>query len=255
MAACVASWLLISATILRARYGFEWAVFLRLYGVCSALNNNFLRMSLLSETIASRFRNGLNHLGDTKMWAEITYTNNNNQQIQIFNGLERNVDDMIKAIETINHDNWLGVTNFRTGPYIEDEEFGSGIQQVIMGKMYGKSLSVKSIDYNEYVIGFVIEFNDGRTINVQFEINRNTNHPEPSIVAAIGIEGDETIDAFNADERDWISRCVLNIDEIKQFGRDLTEITYSGNDEAVDMIKTFPLFKSTVSGAIELINE
>jgi len=190
------------------------------------------------------------------MWTEITYVNNNNQQMQIFNDLDRNVDQVINAIESISREGWLGVTNFRAGPFVEDEEFGEKSQQIVMGRMYGTELLVKKIEYNEYVIGFIVEFVDGRSINVQFEKYRNTNHPEPSYVAVIGAEGDETIKAFNDDERDWISQCVLNIEKIKEFGRDLTEIMYSDNEDAINLIKDgYPLFRSTVDEALELVRD
>jgi len=190
------------------------------------------------------------------MWAEVIYINNDKQQMQRFNDLNRNVGQVVQAIDSITRNGWLGVANFRTGPYIEDEEFGEKSELIVMGRMYGTELALKSLDYNEYVIGFVGEFNDGRSINVQFEINRNTNHPEPSYVAVIGAQGDETIDAFNENERDWISQCVLNIERIKEFAHELTEITYSGNDDAINLIKgVYPLSRSTVNDAFEIASD
>jgi cytidine deaminase len=190
------------------------------------------------------------------MWAEITYITQQDasKKIQIFNDLDRSLDQVTNSIASLNGEGWLGVTHFRTGPYEEDEAFGEKAQPMVMGKMYGTELAVKNIEYNDYVVGFVVEFNDGRSINVQFEKYRNTNHPEPNYVAVIGAEGDETIDAFDGDERDWISQCVLNIDQIKQFGRDLTEIMYSENEEAIDLIKnSYPLAYSTVTEALEMV--
>ena len=121
--------------------------------------------------------------------------------------------------------------------------------------MYGTDFSVKSIEYNEYVVGYVVTFTDDRTINVQYEPNRNTNHPEPDYIAVIGAQGDETIDAFTIDEQEFIKRCVLNIEEIDNFGRMLTEIMYSDNEEAINKVKSNPLYYSTILDAFEIATE
>lgn len=88
-------------------------------------------------------------------------------------------------------------------------------------------LKLKNLEYNEYVVGFVATFDDGRSINIQYEPYRNTNHPEPAVIAGIGLEGDETASNFTENERDWIVDNILNTTEIVQVGELLTKIEYS----------------------------
>lgn len=87
-------------------------------------------------------------------------------------------------------------------------------------------LVVKSIEYNEYVIGFIINFEDGRFINVQYE-KCTSNHPEPAFTASIRCEGDETWRAFDDEELEEINKIVDENKEMAEFGRLYTEVYYS----------------------------
>ena len=110
-------------------------------------------------------------------------------------------------------------------------------------------LNVKEIEYNEYVVGYVITFEDGRSINVQYE-PCFSNHPQPDIQAQIGCAGDETIDAFNQDEIDYIRNVILkNNDEIIGFGKMLDVVTYSDKKDLL----TCPLDYSYLEELIEEI--
>ena len=84
-------------------------------------------------------------------------------------------------------------------------------------------------EWNEYVIGYVLASDDGRSLNVQYEVNRNSNHPEPNIIAAIGVEGDETICAYTDEEQEEIRAYIANDIEINAIAKAMTTIIYSDN--------------------------
>ena len=89
---------------------------------------------------------------------------------------------------------------------------------------------MKFIKYwNEYVVGYVLTSDDGRSLNVQYEVNRNGSHPEPSIIAAIGVEGDETVDAYTDEEQEEIRNYIMGDDDISAIASAMTTIIYSNN--------------------------
>jgi hypothetical protein len=85
-------------------------------------------------------------------------------------------------------------------------------------------------EFNEYVVGFVLKFDDGRVINVQYELNRASNHPQPDIIPVIGATGDETIFNFTDDEQEEIRANILNDDDINALAASMTKIFYSHHD-------------------------
>lgn len=85
-------------------------------------------------------------------------------------------------------------------------------------------------EFNEYVIGFVLTFDDGRAINVQYELNRTSNHPQPDMIAVIGAEGDETIFSFTEEEQEKISKAMSFDDDINALAAAMTKIVYSHLD-------------------------
>ena len=84
-------------------------------------------------------------------------------------------------------------------------------------------------DWNAYVIGYVLTSDDGRSLNVQYEVNRNRNSSHPSIIAAIGVEGDETIDAYTDEEQEEIRNYITNDVDISAIASAMTTIIYSNN--------------------------
>jgi hypothetical protein len=84
-------------------------------------------------------------------------------------------------------------------------------------------------EWNEYVVGYILTSDDGRSLNVQFEINRNSNHPEPSIIAVIGAEGDETINVYTDEEQEKIRNYITNDVDISVIALAMTTIIYSDN--------------------------
>ena len=84
-------------------------------------------------------------------------------------------------------------------------------------------------EWNEYVIGYILTSDDGRSLNVQFEINRNSNHSEPSVIAVIGAEGDETVDVYTDEEQEEIRAYIVNDDDISSIAKAMTTIIYSNN--------------------------
>jgi hypothetical protein len=84
-------------------------------------------------------------------------------------------------------------------------------------------------EWNEYVIGYVLTSDDARSLNVQYEVNRNSNHPEPNVVAVIGAEGDETIYAYTDEEQEEIRAYIANNDDISAIAKAMTTIIYSDN--------------------------
>lgn len=85
-------------------------------------------------------------------------------------------------------------------------------------------------EFNEYVVGFVLKFDDGRVINVQYELNRASNHPHPDIIPVIGATGDETIFNFTDDEQEEIRKIILSSDDINALAASMTKIFYSHHD-------------------------
>lgn len=83
-----------------------------------------------------------------------------------------------------------------------------------------------SKEWNEYVIGFVLSTDDGRSINVQYEVNRTSNHPQPDMIAVIGAEGDETIDLFTDEEQEEIRAFIIDDYEINEIADAMTVIIY-----------------------------
>lgn len=53
--------------------------------------------------------------------------------------------------------------------------------------------------YNEYVIGYVVDYGDGRSCNFQFD-KIFSNHPQPKYELCAGCEGDETRQQFSDEE-------------------------------------------------------
>jgi hypothetical protein len=82
-------------------------------------------------------------------------------------------------------------------------------------------------EWNEYVIGYVLTSDDNRNINVQYEVNRNSNHPEPNVVAVIGAEGDETINAYTYEEQEEIKQYILADEKIQAVAKAMTTIIYT----------------------------
>lgn len=90
------------------------------------------------------------------------------------------------------------------------------------------NLEVESMEWNDDVIGFVIRFKDGRSINVQFE-PMMSNHPEPKLIAVIGAQGDETCEAFSERERERINTYIgCSNKEIREAENLVTAAYYGG---------------------------
>ena len=70
---------------------------------------------------------------------------------------------------------------------------------------------------------------DGRSLNVHFEINRNSNHSDPRVIAVIGAEGDETVDVYTDEEQEEIRAYIVNDDDISIIAKAMTTIIYSNN--------------------------
>jgi len=108
-------------------------------------------------------------------------------------------------------------------------------------------------EWNEHVIGYVLASDDGRSLNVQYEVNRNSNHPEPNIVAAIGCEGDETIYAYTDDEQDEIRDYIANDDDIIAIAKAMTTIIYADNYDNDIWVEFYGVMSE--SDILDLANE
>lgn len=106
-------------------------------------------------------------------------------------------------------------------------------------------MKITNVEYNDYVVGYVLTMNDGRNINVQFD-KCFLNYFELAFEARIGCEGDETHDAFNYDELAEIREFIANNEAIKKFGEMLT-VAYYANPE----ILVCPLLYSDVEDAFK----
>jgi len=108
-------------------------------------------------------------------------------------------------------------------------------------------------EWNEYVIGYVLASDDGRSLNVQYEVNRNSNHLEPNIVAAIGCEGDETIHAYTDEEQDEIRAYIANDDDIIAIAKAMTTIIYADNYDNDIWVEFYGVMSE--SDILDLANE
>ena len=81
-------------------------------------------------------------------------------------------------------------------------------------------------EYNEYVIGYVINTTKGG-INAQFD-KCFSNHPQPDYVLKIGCEGDETADILSEEERVQVIDYIRNNSEMDRIERLYTDAIYNG---------------------------
>jgi hypothetical protein len=108
-------------------------------------------------------------------------------------------------------------------------------------------------EWNEYVIGYVLTSDDNRNINVQYEVNRNSNHPEPNVVAVIGAEGDETINAYTYEEQEEIKQYILADEKIQAVAKAMTKIIYSDNYDNNIWVEFYGVMSE--SDIVDLANE
>lgn len=92
-------------------------------------------------------------------------------------------------------------------------------------------------EWNEYVTGYVLTSDDCRSLNVQFEINRNSNHPEPDVIAVIGAEGDETINVYTDEEQEEIRNYIKNDADISAIALAMTTKFYGVMSDNYDKNK------------------
>jgi hypothetical protein len=82
-------------------------------------------------------------------------------------------------------------------------------------------------EYNEYVVGYVIETSKG-DINAQFE-KCNSNHPEPAYLLYLGCSGDNTADHLNDDDRNAVMDYIRHDPEIDNLENAFTKAMYNGS--------------------------
>jgi hypothetical protein len=90
------------------------------------------------------------------------------------------------------------------------------------------------IEWNEDMIGFVLTFNYGRELNIQFEFNRNSNHPEPDVVPTFDagcssyLRQDESL--FSSYEYEEIEGWIKSNAVINDVAKAMTVLCYREND-------------------------
>lgn len=70
-------------------------------------------------------------------------------------------------------------------------------------------------EYNEYVIGYVVTTEDGRSCNFQFD-KIFSNHPQPKYELKTGCEGDDTHRQFSDDEIVKMSEFLDSQEDVKE---------------------------------------
>lgn len=105
-------------------------------------------------------------------------------------------------------------------------------------------------EWNEYVIGYVLAFDDSRFINVQFEKNRASNHPQPDMIAVIGAEGDETIFSFTDAEIEFIENIIKTDADIIAVAVAITKIVYEFKD-----VNFYEMSLSDIFSLAEKVND
>jgi len=97
-------------------------------------------------------------------------------------------------------------------------------------------------EYNEYVIGYVVKYHDGRECNFQFD-KIFSNHPEPNFILKYGCEGDDTHRIFTEEELKEMSDFLNQQTDVKELSVAFTDAKYKG------MEYRYPLFKSEIFDA------
>jgi hypothetical protein len=72
-----------------------------------------------------------------------------------------------------------------------------------------------SHEYNEYVVGYVVNYGDDRSCNFQFD-KIFSNHPQPKYTLRFGCEGDDTWRQFTDDELSKMSDYLLSQSDVKE---------------------------------------
>lgn len=70
-------------------------------------------------------------------------------------------------------------------------------------------------EYNEYVIGYVVNYGDGRSCNFQFD-KVLSNHPQPAYQLLSGCEGDDTHRQFTESELKEMDDYLSEQDDVKE---------------------------------------
>lgn len=70
-------------------------------------------------------------------------------------------------------------------------------------------------EYNEYVVGYVVNYGDGRSCNFQFD-KIFSNHPQPKYSLFFDCEGDDTHRQFSEDELEEMRDYLLSKEDVKE---------------------------------------
>lgn len=107
-----------------------------------------------------------------------------------------------------------------------------------------------SYEYNEYVIGYVVSYGDGRSCNFQFD-KVFSNHPQPKYELKTGCEGDDTHRQFSDDEIVEMSEFLNSQEDVKETIEAFNTAIYE-NESFAD--KTAPIQRWEILEAAALSN-
>lgn len=100
-------------------------------------------------------------------------------------------------------------------------------------------------EYNEDLVGVVVTFDDGRTLNFQFESFQPSNHPQPDFFLAYGCAGDDTWREFSDEELAEASKFLRADPEIDELERAYTKAFYKGTLPAEFPIKKWEIMQAS----------
>lgn len=106
-------------------------------------------------------------------------------------------------------------------------------------------------EYNEYVIGYVVTMNDGRSCNFQFD-KIFSNHPQPNYTLKFGCEGDDTWRQFTEQELNKMGEYLLYQDDVKETLEAFNKAIYENENFAN---KTAPIHRFEILEAAESCEE
>ena len=117
---------------------------------------------------------------------------------------------------------------------------------------YGISFMKKfNYEYNEYVIGYVVNYGDGRSCNFQFD-KVFSNHPQPKYELKTGCEGDDTHRQFSDDEIVEMGEFLDSQEDVKETLEAFNTAIYE-NENFAD--KTAPIQRWEILEAAETVEE
>lgn len=101
-------------------------------------------------------------------------------------------------------------------------------------------------EYNEYIVGYVVTNDDGRSCNFQFQ-KIFSNHPQPDYELTWGCEGEDTYKDFSEDELIEMSEYLDAQEDVKEVLEAYNVAIYENEDFAnkISPIQEYEIFEAS----------